>query len=471
MDPRPPAVPAPPALVAALPSHVRDVITRLAAAGYETVAVGGGVRDALLGRAVLGPWDLATAATPPAMIGLFPDAVPTGIEHGTVTLPHPAGAIEVTSYRADIGAGDGRRPDRVEFGVSLAGDLARRDFTVNALAYDPAAGLLFDTTGGLADLAARMLRAVGDPHARFREDALRPLRAARLAATLEFEVEPATRAALGSIADLVPRLSHERVRDEVGRMLLALRPSAGFALLHESALLPLLLPELSCCVGVRQNRFHAWDVYTHTLHTIDAAPCEARLRWAALAHDLGKPATRVELPDGEATFHGHAQVGAEIADRMLARLRLPRDEREAVVLLVREHLFDYRAEWTDAAVRRFMRRVGVEALPDLFALRRADAFATRPGPHDLGALDALAGRIAAELARRPPLAVRELAVDGADAMRVLGAPPGPAVGRALTRLLEEALDDPATNERGHQIARLEEFAREGSEGGGQGGSP
>ena len=252
-------------------------------------------------------------------------------------------------------------------------------------------------------------------------------------------------------------------------MMLAPRPSSGFTLLHESGLLPLLLPELSACVGVRQNRFHAFDVYEHTLRAVDAAAPEPRLRWAALAHDLGKPATRVELPDGEATFHGHAQAGAEITDRMLDRLRLPREERAAIVLLVREHLFDYRAEWTDAAVRRFVRRVGEAALPELFALRRADAAATRPGPPDLAALDALGERIAAVMAQRPPLSVRDLAVDGADAMRVLGAAPGPAVGRALSRLLEEALDDPSTNERTRQLARLEELAREGA--GGRAGSP
>ncbi len=464
-----PSVPAPAVLAAALPPHVREVIAHLAARGHETVAVGGGVRDALLGRPVRGLWDLATAATPPQVIALFPSAIPTGVEHGTVTLPHAAGAIEVTSYRTDIGASDARHPDRVEFGVSLAGDLARRDFTVNALAYDPGRELLVDSTGGRADLAARLLRAVGDPVARFREDALRPLRAARLAAVLEFEVEPATRDALGAVADLVPRLSQERVRDEVGRMLLAPSPSVGFALLRDSGLLPLLLPELAACVGVTQNRHHAFDVYEHTVRAVDAAPPEPRLRWAALAHDLGKPATRVALADGEATFHGHPQVGGDIVDRMLERLRLPRDERTAIVLLVREHLFDYRAEWTDAAVRRFVRRVGIEALPALFALRRADAAATRPEAPDLAALDAFVARLAVVLAPQPPLAVRDLAVDGGDVLRILEVSPGPAVGRALARLLEEALDDPATNQRVHQLARLEDLARE-TRGGSAGGS-
>jgi len=456
-----PAFPAPEALARALPAHVRSVIDRLAAAGHETVAVGGGVRDALLGRPVHGLWDLATAAVPDQVIALFPAAVPTGVEHGTVTLPDPAGAIEVTSFRSDHGYSDARRPDRVTFGTSLAGDLLRRDFTVNALAYDPRAGTLLDATGGRADLAARRLRAVGDARARFREDALRPLRAARLAAVLEFTLEPSTRDALTAVADLVPRLSAERVRDELAKLLLAPRPSVGIGVLADSGLLALVLPELEACRGVRQNRHHRWDVYEHTLRAVDEAPPTPRLRWAALAHDLGKPVTRVVREDGEATFHGHALAGAEITDAMLERLRLPRAEREAIVLLVREHLFEYREEWSDAAVRRFVRRVGAEALPDLFALRVADAIATGADPPRLDAIRALSERIERVLAARPPLSVRDLAIDGRDVMAALSLPPGPAIGRLLDRLLEEVLDDPAANERTRLLGRVAALAREG----------
>jgi putative nucleotidyltransferase with HDIG domain len=456
-----PATPAPEELARALPAHVRAVIDRLAVAGHETVAVGGGVRDALLGRPVAGLWDLATQAVPAEVIALFPQAVPTGVEHGTVTLPDPAGAIEITSYRSDHGYSDARRPDRVSFGTTLAGDLRRRDFTVNALAYDPRAGTLLDATGGREDLAARRLRAVGDPRARLREDALRSLRAARLAAVLGFELESATRRALAEVGDLVPRLSAERVRDELTKLLLAPRPSVGLRVLEEAGLLALVLPELDACRGVGQNRHHRFDVYVHTLRAIDESAPEPRLRWAALAHDLGKPATRVVREDGEATFHGHAAVGAEIADRLLERLRLPRAEREAIVLLVREHLFDYRAEWSDAAVRRFVRRVGAEALPDLFALRVADAIATGADPPRLDAIRALSERIERVLAARPPLSVTDLAIDGRDVMATLGLAPGPRVGRLLDHLLEEVLDDPAANERTRLLARLEALAREG----------
>jgi tRNA nucleotidyltransferase (CCA-adding enzyme) len=456
-----PAIAAPDTLARALPQGVRAVIDRLAEAGHETVAVGGGVRDALLGRPVHGLWDLATRATPDQVIALFPHAVPTGVEHGTVTLPEPQGAVEVTSYRSEHGYSDARRPDRVTFGATLEGDLARRDFTVNALAYDPRAGVLLDGTGGLEDLKARRLRAVGEPRARFREDALRSLRAARLAAVLGFTLEPATEAALAEVKDLVPRLSAERVRDELGKLLLAPRPSTGIAVLARAGLLELVLPELAATRGVTQNRHHRWDVYEHTLRTIDEAPARPRLRWAALAHDLGKPATRALREDGEATFHGHAAAGAAIADRMLERLRLPRAEREAIVLLVQEHLFDYRDEWTDAAVRRFVRRVGLETLPDLYDLRVADAIATGADPPRVEAIAALSARIETVLAARPPLSVRDLAIDGHDVMQVLEAPPGPVVGRVLDRLLEEVLDDPARNERGILLGRVRELAREG----------
>jgi len=446
-------LPAPAALVEGMPPHVRAVVDRLAGRGFETVAVGGGVRDALLGRADTGLWDLATAAAPSEAVLAFPHAVPTGIAHGTVTLPSPLGAVEVTSYRTDHGYTDARRPDEVRFGVDLWTDLTRRDFTVNALAYEPASGLVLDSTTGLDDLAARLLRAVGDPATRFREDALRPLRAARLAAVLGFAVEERTRQALGAVVDLVPRLSAERVREELSRMLTAPAPSVGLRLLDEAGLLALTLPELAQAKGVTQNRHHDHDVFEHTLRAVDFAPSDRPLvRWAALLHDLGKPATRALKPDGEASFHGHAQVGAEIADALLERLRFARAEREAIVLLVREHLFDYRAEWSDAAVRRFLRRVGEERLDDLFALRVADARATRDEPPHLAGLRALQERIAHIAAQRPALAARDLAIDGRDVMAALALAPGPAVGEVLERLLERVLDDPALNTRERLLA-------------------
>jgi putative nucleotidyltransferase with HDIG domain len=215
----------------------------------------------------------------------------------------------------------------------------------------------------------------------------------------------------------------------------------------------LTLPELAQAKGVTQNRHHEFDVFEHTLRAVDAAPADnALVRWAALLHDLGKPATKALKPDGDASFHGHAQVGAEIALAILERLRVARRESEAIALLVREHLFDYRAEWTDAAVRRFLRRVGEERLHDLFALRVADARATREEPPRLDGLNALEERIARVAEERPPLAARDLAIDGRDVMRELALEPGPAVGAVLERLLEAVLDDPRRNTREELLA-------------------
>lgn len=444
-------------VAAAIPPEVLAAARELAAAGHRTVLVGGGVRDALLGRPATGHWDLATAARPEEVQALFPNAIPTGLAHGTVTVPLDGSLVEITTFRRESGYSDARRPDAVAFLRELEPDLARRDFTVNAIAYDPQSGRLVDTTGGLADLAAGVLRAVGDPVLRLREDALRALRAARFVSTLGFAVDPATRAALPGVAPLLERLSPERVRDELDRLLLGERPEAGFDLLAESGLLPPVFPELAACRAVGQNRHHRYDVYRHSLETARHAPPRRRVRWAALCHDLGKPETRAVREDGEATFYGHAARGAELTDRRLQALRFPRLEREAIVHLVREHLFDYTPAWSDAAVRRFLRRVGEEHLEDLFDLRRADIAGTGL-PGDDASVRALAERIARLRASHPALSVRDLAVDGDDVMRAAGLAPGPAVGRVLARLLDEVLEDPERNQRALLLHRARELS-------------
>ncbi len=442
-----------PALVGrALPEEVLAAARRLAQAGHRTVFVGGGVRDALLGRPVTGHWDVATAARPEEVCALFPRAVPTGLAHGTVTVPLHSHLVEITTFRSEGAYSDARRPDEVVFLRQLEPDLERRDFTVNAIAYDPATATLVDVVGGLSDLEAGVLRAVGDPRRRFAEDALRGLRAARFVSSLGFRLDPVTREALPGVVPLLPRLSAERVREELERLLLGARPDAGLDLLSETGLLDPVLPELAACRGVSQNRYHRHDVYRHRLETVRAAARRPRVVWAALCHDLGKPATRAVRPDGEITFYGHAQVGAEITDRALERLRFPRLERLAIVHLVREHLFDYTPEWTDAAVRRFLRRVGEEHLTDLFDLRRADIAGTGL-PGDPSALAALGARIERLRAGRLALSVRDLAIDGDDVMREASLSAGPAVGRILARLLEEVLEVPERNERDWLLRR------------------
>jgi tRNA nucleotidyltransferase (CCA-adding enzyme) len=446
------------------PVEVLSALERLRAGGHQAYLVGGSVRDVLMGRpdpgpvlpVARGPVDVATDRRPEEVMVLFPRVEPIGLEHGTVLVLLGGAALECTTFRREGPYRDARHPDEVSFTRDLREDLARRDFTVNAMAYDPLSGALVDSFGGLEDLERHRLRAVGDPLARFREDALRPLRAARLAATLELELDPATRAAMGGVTDRARLVAMERVREELVKLMAAPRPSAGLEPLREAGLLDLWLPELARCYAVPQNRWHAHDVYTHSLRTCDHAPAaKPAVRWAALLHDIGKPDTRVERR-GDGTFYQHERVGAQLADRLLERLRFAAAERAAIVHLVREHMFDYRAAWSDAAVRRWLRRVGEETVADLFDLRIADMLGNGLKTGFPGQLEPLRRRIERVRAESHALHVRDLAVDGRDVMRVLGIGPGAAVGAALDALLEAVLEDPARNTRERLLARLAE---------------
>ena len=439
------------------PAQMLAALERLRAGGHQAYLVGGGVRDVLLGRAGTELLDVATDRRPQEVMDLFPRVEPIGLAHGTVLVLLEGLGFECTTFRREGAYADARHPDEVEFTSDLRADLARRDFTVNALAYDPVSGVLVDAHGGLLDLVERRLRAVGDPVERFREDALRPVRAARFAATLEFELEPDTRAALGGVADRARRVAPERVRVELEKMMAAPRPSVGLELLREAGLLELWMPELTRCHAVPQNRWHAYDVYTHSLETCDhAPPGKPVVRWAALLHDVGKPDTRVERR-GDGTFYGHEVVGAELAGRLLERLRFATAPRAAVVHLVREHMFDYRAEWGDAAVRRWVRRVGEESVADLFDLRIADMLGNGLKTGFPAQLEPLRRRIEQVLAAAHALRVGDLAVDGGDVMEALGVGPGPAVGEALETLLGAVLEEPGRNTREGLLALLAEL--------------
>ena len=438
------------------PSGLLEALRRLRADGRQAYLVGGTLRDVLLGRSFHGAYDVATDRPPPEVMALFPRVEPLGIAHGTVLVVLEDATIECTTFRREEGYADARHPDRVDFTGDLRADLARRDFTINALAFDPLNGVLVDAHDGLADLERGVLRAVGDPRERFHEDALRPLRAARFAATLEFEVEEETRRALGVARDRARLVAMERVRDELMKLMTAPRPSAGLELLRESGLLELWMPELVRGYGVPQNRWHAYDVYVHSLETCDHAPADKPVvRWAALLHDIGKPSTRVERR-GEGTFYGHQDVGADLADRLLERLRFPNEMRAAIVRLVREHMFDYRSEWSDAAVRRWLRRVGEDAVADLFDLRIADVLGNGLRTGFPAQLESLRRRIGRVMAQAHALHARDLAVDGHDVMRTLGIGPGPEVGETLEALLQAVLEDPELNRRDRLLERLEE---------------
>jgi tRNA nucleotidyltransferase (CCA-adding enzyme) len=431
---------------AAIPPAVNDLLATIREAGHAAHVVGGSLRDVVLGRSPA-DWDLASEALPEEIVGLFPDAVYEN-QFGTVAVRRGGEHFEITTFRTDHDYADFRRPHRVEFGDSIEADLARRDFTVNAMAWGGRPGeepALVDPYGGALDARARILRAVGDPATRFREDALRMIRAVRLATTLEFDIEPDTLAGIRTHADLVGHLSGERIAAELDKLLAAPMPSVGLRLLSETALLQHLSPELAAEQGVAQNKVPGEDLWDHTLRSVDAAPANRpAVRLAALVHDIGKPAT---FADGH--FLGHDTVGAELAGAFLERLHAPRAVHGRVVGLVRLHMFSYEPNWSDAAVRRFiakLRSLGDGFIEDLLALRAADNVGSGL-PADAGRLDELRDRIATELAAEAVLDRSGLVVDGDDLMTELGLEQGPRLGRILDALVERVIVDPTANDR------------------------
>jgi putative nucleotidyltransferase with HDIG domain len=412
-------------------------------AGHAAYVVGGSLRDVLLGRDPF-DWDLATDARPEQIVTVFADAVYENA-FGTVVVRHAGQLYEVTTFRTDHDYTDFRRPHRVEFGDVVEVDLARRDFTANAVAWGARAGgqpTLVDPHGGRDDIATRTLRAVGDPKARFEEDALRMVRAVRLAATLGFTIEPATLAGIEANADLVRYLSGERIQTELSKLLASERPSVGLRLLADTGLLERISPELERQRGVPQNKVPGEDLWDHTLGSVDAVSRERPVvRLAALLHDIGKPAT---FSDGH--FLHHEIVGAELAATLLDELRFPRAVRERVVHLVRHHMFRYEANWSDAAVRRFIGKIGTDTLDDLFALREADNLGSGLTA-DAGGLDVLRSRVATELEGELVIDRSKLQIDGSDLIEELGLRQGPQLGRILDELLEKVIVDPALNNR------------------------
>jgi uncharacterized domain HDIG len=438
----------------AIPPDVLGICRRLREAGHATFVVGGSVRDLLLGRAP-GDFDVATSALPEAIMGIFGAryAIPTGLQHGTVTVlagTSPAQRhVEVTTFRGEGAYLDGRRPSSVAFGATLDEDLTRRDFTMNAIAYDPASGALFDPFDGQGDITRKIVRAVGDPVLRFTEDGLRPMRAVRQAAQLGFALDPDIQTAIPRTLDSFRKVSVERIRDELRKLLLAPTPSRGLECMRVTGLLAEVLPELLPTVGCVQNRFHKHDVYEHTLATVDAAAPDFIVRMAALVHDLGKPRTQAPREDspGEYSFFRHEQVGVDMAENICVRLKLPIAERNTICSLVSGHMFFYTPDWTDGTVRRFVKRVGPELVPSLFALREADVASRGQGEDPQCETRDLRARIAGVAAEDAALRVTDLAIDGKDVMRVLGIPPSRRVGEVLDQLLERVLDEPKLNDR------------------------
>jgi len=429
-----------------VPADVERVLARLEQAGHEAFVVGGKVRDAVRGIDSPGKWDLTTSATPEEIQGLFRRSY--YLNHfGTVTVRSGDEEVEVTTYRTEAEYTDHRRPDHVTFTRSLHDDLSRRDFTMNAMAWRPPAagkpGELVDPFGGQRDLDARVVRAVGEPRERFKEDALRMLRAVRFATLLGFTIDPRTADAIRESAPLATTLSGERIQQEIVKILSAPKPSVAFRMLSDLGLLAVFFPELEIAKTIPQDKAVAQDVFEHSIVTADATPSDDLvLRLAGLLHDIGKPET---FADGH--FHQHEFVGEAKARDILRRWRFDKETITQVTHLIRNHMFWYQTDWTGSAVRRFVRKVGLENIPALFALRKADNIGSGARSPRMYHLESLWERVQEEIRAASAFSLRDLTIDGNDVMKELGIPPSPRVGQILNELFERVTEDPNLNTR------------------------
>lgn len=428
-----------------LPPPVAAALEELSSRGFESYVVGGCVRDALLGKEPH-DWDITTRARPEELLSIFGgySVLPTGLKHGTVTVLMEGIPIEITTFRRDGSYSDNRHPDYVTFSDTLEDDLSRRDFTVNAMAYAPGRGLA-DPFGGQADLAAGLLRCVGDPRRRFAEDALRILRALRFSSVLSFSIGRGTALAARELGWLLKNVSAERVREELIKLLCG--ENCPQVLLEFPGVLGVVLPELLPCVGFDQhNPHHDFDLYTHLVRAVSFAPPDPVLRLTMLLHDIGKPRCYTQSADGVGHCHGHAQVSAAMAEEILRRLRFSNAQREEITALVTHHGLSLPPE--PKPIRRSLSKLGAEAFFRLLDIRRCDIKAQRRSPdvRRLSQVDAMEECARAVLSQEECLSLSTLAVGGADLM-ALGVVPGPRMGEILRALLDGVLDEQWPNER------------------------
>lgn len=490
-----------------IPNYVLEIAETLQKSGFKAYLVGGTLRDVLLGRTP-NDFDIATDAEPEQITSLFIKSIPTGAAFGTITVisqdPETKEnfEVQVTTFRSEADYVGGRWPTKVEYAKTIEEDLARRDFTINAMALDlqrfdelpgdtELAAVLLDPFNGMQDLSDKIIRAVRDPIERFSEDGLRAVRACRLASQLEFDIEPATFAAIKETLHVTKQISIERFRDEFEKTLYkSPLPSRGIRLMQTTGILGLFIPELLEGIEVVQPEFHVYDVFTHTLSATDAALDEVKL--AALFHDIAKPRTRTIDEEGHIHFYGHDQMGAEMTKEILTRLKFPNAVIDRTANLVRWHMFYYptvdwrrtvRDElnvrhatkeeldqhieksrdgsvaggWSDAAVRRLIINVGGEdAIDQLLKLRLADAAGNPKSEFNPHEIDILAERVAKVRAQEMALKIADLDIDGATLMQELKLEPGPIMGRILVFLLDEVVEDPLLNRKD----RLVELARQ-----------
>lgn len=443
-----------------LPKEIENILNKLDKAGFEAYTVGGCLRDLLLGNQPK-DWDITTRAKPEQIQKIFLNSFYQN-KFGTVTVKTKSKEknlqeIEITTFRTEQKYTDKRHPDKIGFTEDLKEDLARRDFTINALALDKN-GEIVDLFDGQKDLKKKIIRAVGQPAERFNEDSLRMLRAIRLAVELNFGIEPKTLKAIRKNAGWLQAMAKERIRDELIRIIMSDKPEQGIELLREAGLLKYIIPELEKGVGVNQNRHHIYTIYQHSILSLKFAAQKKyslEIRLAALFHDIAKPQTK-EGEGPEATFYNHDVLGAKFAVNILSRLKFPNKIIEKVALLIRNHMFVYDVEEvTEAGVRRLLRRVGLKNIDDLIKLRVADRLGSgcpKAVPYKLRHLQYVIEKVSQD-----PISAKMLKVDGHDLMELLKIEPGPRLGLLIEGLLAEVLENPKLNTKPKLLNKAKEL--------------
>ena len=435
-----------------LPENVKFIIDKLEAAGFEAYAVGGCVRDSILGRTP-NDWDITTSAKPLETKALFKKTFDTGIKHGTVSVLLGKEIYEVTTYRIDGEYEDSRHPKEVIFTADLKEDLLRRDFTINAMAYNSTAGLV-DLYGGEEDLKNHIIRCVGNPHDRFSEDALRIMRAVRFAAQLNYDIEDNTKAAIKELAGTLSNISAERIQTELVKLITSDHPEF-LKIAWELGITKVILPEFDRAMESEQNNpNHAFSVGEHTLRVMQSLPSDKVMRLAGLFHDFGKMDTKTTDENGVDHFYGHPEVSAKIAAGVFNRLKFDNDTKTKVCRLVETH--DWFIGAVPSHIRRYVNRIGEEFFPAIFDFNKADILAQSfyNREEKLGDLDALKEAYFKVKEAGDCMNIKDLAVTGSDVINA-GIPAGPEVGRVLKTLLEEVLDDPSKNKKDYLLLRID----------------
>lgn len=431
-----------------IPSNVQFIISTFYNNNYEAFIVGGCVRDCLLGK-IPNDYDITTSATPDIIEKLFIKTIPTGIEHGTVTVVLENENFEVTTYRTEGNYLNNRRPGYVSFVSNIKEDLSRRDFTINALAYNNKEGLI-DYFNGISDIKNKIIRAVGDPNKRFQEDALRMLRAIRFSCQLGFKIDDLTYEAIKANYKLIKNISMERIRDELCKILTSDNPCDGLNLLKDTGILEIILPEIHSLIGYTPLcNNHNRDVFAHTLNVIsNTSNNDLILRLSALFHDVGKLNTLKQLPNGHCYFPGHAQEGAIICKPILSRLKFDNATINKVSAIIYDHLvLNVNYMPTDGEIKRLLIRVGSENIFTLFELQKADINSLWDPIPFLKKVDYISDRVKLILENKDPLYTKDLAITGSDLIKELNLKPGKIIGDILSILLDHVLDDKNLNNK------------------------